>query len=365
MNEHTRAIGRDTALHILNYPEPLLEEVLSVKRAFSPYVTYSRNVFVPLTHVCRNRCGYCIFREEPQSRNNIMKKEEVFTLLRKAEAAKCTEALFTFGERPEVYPQVKKELRKMGYTTIIEYLRDLCEYTVEKTSLFPHSNPGVLTEEDILILKPVNASMGLMLENSSKRLTKTEAHQYSPGKDPEIRLRTLKLAGKHKIPFTTGILVGIGETDHEIYQSLRDIRRIHDEYTNIQEIIIQNFQPKPGTSMQHFHPVPVSKLVGIVVLARLMFPDVSIQVPPNLNKESLTSLLRAGADDLGGVSPVTPDYVNPEHEWPDIDTLNCNLKERLPVYPLFITKEYLSVRVYEKAVSVTDQEGYVRWSHEN
>ena len=353
-------VDQYTALHILKSSEEHSGWALSVKRAFSPYITYSRNVFVPLTHVCRNRCGYCIFRKEPQSNNNILKKEDVFRLLEKAESAHCTEALFTFGEQPEVYPQVKRELHEMGYTTIIEYLKDLCEYTVEKTSLFPHSNPGVLTEEDIVQLKPINASMGLMLENSSCRLTKTEAHQYSPGKDPEVRLKTLRLAGKHKIPFTTGILVGIGETDQEIYESFLHIRQIHNTYGNIQEVIIQNFQPKPDTPMQHFRPVSVSKMVSIVILARLMFPDVSIQVPPNLNRESLESLLRAGADDLGGISPVTPDYVNPEHEWPDIDSLPFELKERLPVYPQFITKEYLSVNVYEKAVSVTDEEGYVR-----
>lgn len=353
-------IDQYTALHILKSSEEHSGWALSIKRAFSPYVTYSRNVFIPLTHVCRNRCGYCIFRKEPQSNSNVLRKEDVFHLLEKAESAHCTEALYTFGEQPEVYPQVKRELHEMGYSTIIEYLRDLCEYTVEKTSLFPHSNPGVLTEEDIVQLKPINASMGLMLENSSYRLTKTEAHQYSPGKNPELRLKTLKLAGKHKIPFTTGILVGIGETDQEIYESLLDIRRIHNTYGNIQEVIIQNFQPKPGTPMQCFRPVPVSKMVSIVILARLMFPDVSIQVPPNLNRESLESLLRAGADDLGGISPVTPDYVNPEHEWPDIDSLPLKLKERLPVYPRFITKEYLSVTVYEKAVSVTDEEGYVR-----
>lgn len=353
-----------TALDILKDSELLSERALSIKKKLSPYVTYSKNVFIPLTHVCRNACGYCIFRKDPQS-DNIMKKDKVIQLLKRAESLKCTEALFTFGENPEVYPQVKKELKKMGYTSIIEYLADLCEYTVEKTSLFPHSNGGVLQEEELVALKPVNVSMGLMVENSSCRLMKTEAHKHSPGKNPELRLKTLELAGKYKIPFTTGILVGIGETDREIYESLLDIRKIQDKYGCIQEIIIQNFQPKPGTPMQHFKPVSPFKMVNIVVLARLLFPDVSLQVPPNLNKNSLEVLLRAGADDLGGISPVTVDYVNPEYEWPDIDLLPFEKKERLPVYPKFIDKEYLSAVLYEKALSITDEQGYVRWSGEN
>jgi FO synthase subunit 1 len=294
-----------------------------------------------------------------------MKKDAVIQLLQKAESFLCTEALFTFGEKPEVYPRVKEELARMGYTSLVEYVADLCEYTVENTSLFPHSNCGVLTEEDLGMLKPVNASMGMMLENSSPRLMKTEVHQFSPGKDPRLRLQTLELAGKHRVPFTTGILVGIGETDQEIYQSLADIRTIQDRYACIQEVIIQNFQPKPGTPMQQVQPLPGSKMVNIVVLARLMLPDVFIQVPPNLNKDTLVLLLQAGANDLGGISPITCDYVNPEFEWPDIAGLPYEKKERLPVYPKFITREYLSAHVYEKAVSVTDEEGYVRWSCED
>ncbi len=353
-------IDSSTALHILTAPEDyFFQQARSVKKALSPYITYSKNVFIPLTHVCRNACGYCIFREEPNPDNNILKKEEVLHLLKRAESEKCTEALFTFGEKPEVYPQVRQELKKMGYTSLVEYLRDLCEYTVEKTGLFPHSNPGILTEEELSALKPVNASVGLMLETASCRLLKTKAHQYSPGKTPALRLKTIESAGDLKIPFTTGILVGIGETDLEIYQSLAAIKEIHEKYGHIQEVIIQNFQPKPQTPMENFKPVPLSKLVNIVVLARLLFPSTSIQVPPNLNRENLTPLLQAGADDLGGISPVTPDYVNPEHAWPNLDSLTYEKRERLPVYPKYITREYLSDNVYEKAVSVTDEEGYV------
>ena len=356
-------IDEETALTILkNSEKEFVKGSFSSRKQLS-YVTYSRNVFIPLTHVCRNACGYCIFRKDVQQKN-ILTEKEVISLLERAESLQCTEALFTFGEKPEVYPQIRKELAQMGYTTIIEYLRDLCEYTVEETSLLPHSNCGILTREELSCLKLVNASMGLMLETSSDRLMETEAHRHSPGKHPELRLKTIKKAGELKIPFTTGILVGIGENDLEIYQSLGEIKKIQEKYNHIQEIIIQNFQPKPETVMQNYSPVPITKLVNIVVLARRMFPDTPLQVPPNLNRESLDALVQAGADDLGGISPVTPDFVNPEHRWPDISRTSLNLRERLPVYPKFISTEYLSPRVYEKAVSMTDEEGYVKWSHE-
>ncbi|MBU7011876.1 MAG: 7,8-didemethyl-8-hydroxy-5-deazariboflavin synthase subunit CofG [Theionarchaea archaeon] len=336
-----------------------LQQAFSIKKMRSPYVTYSKNVFIPLTKVCRNACGYCIFRKEPQPDNNILKKETIIQLLRKAESFKCTEVLFTCGEKPEVYPAVERELKEMGYTSLIEYVRDLCEYIVRKTSLFPHSNGGVLTKEEISMLKPFSASMGLMLENSSPRLMSTKAHRFSPGKHPALRLETLELAGKCNIPFTTGILVGIGETDLEIYRSLLDIQRIQNKYHHIQEIIIQNFKPKPETPMETFRPVSLTKLVNIVVLARLMFPDTSIQVPPNLNRGDIARLLKAGADDLGGISPVTPDYINPEYPWPALNELPFEKRERLCVYPKYISKEYLSDELYEKARSITDEEGYV------
>jgi FO synthase subunit 1 len=343
------------ALAILAASDPA-EYVHSIKDPL--YITYSRNVFIPLTHVCRNACGYCIFRKEP-SQNNILKKEDVYQLLYKAEAVKCTEALFTFGEKPEMYPVVLKELHAMGHTSIIEYAADLCAYTVDNTQLLPHTNAGILSEEELRLLKPVNASMGLMLESSSERLMQTTAHKLSPGKTPRLRLETLKKAGELDIPFTTGILVGIGETDLEIYQSLKSIQKIHQQYNHIQEIIIQNFIPKPHTPMEQYRPVSVSKLVNIVMLARLMFPDVSLQVPPNLNKNALDTLIKAGADDLGGISPVTPDYVNPECGWPDLDLLNREKRERLCVYPQYISKKYLSSTLYEKALSMTDEKGYV------
>ncbi|MBU7018434.1 MAG: 7,8-didemethyl-8-hydroxy-5-deazariboflavin synthase subunit CofG [Theionarchaea archaeon] len=359
------SMDEELALRILKGPHNQAKDRLSIKKKLTPYYTYSRNVFLPLTHVCRNACGYCIFRKNVNQQNNILKKEKVYQMLEKAELCQCTEALFTFGEKPEVYPEIERELKEMGYTTIIEYLRDLCEYTVDKTMLFPHSNPGVLTKEDLITLKPVNASMGLMLETVSERLTKTEAHMYSPGKHPALRLKTIEMAGELHIPFTTGILVGIGETDREIYESLQAIRNVQDRYGHIQEVIIQNFQPKPGTVMQHFNPVPVLKMAAIIVLARHVFPDTPLQVPPNLNRDALELLLQCGADDLGGVSPVTPDYVNPKYEWPNICELSLQLRERLPVYPKFIHRKYLSPSIYEKAVSVTDEEGYVRRFNEH
>lgn len=353
-------VSQKDALTILEHPSEYIKEyAYNIKSTLSPYITYSKNVFIPLTHVCRNQCGYCTFRQPPQPDNNMLPVEKVKELLQKGQSLLCTEALFTCGEKPEVYPQIKKELAKKGYTTIIEYLKKLCEYTVQETTLFPHSNPGVLNEEELLLLKPVNASMGLMVESTSKRLLYTIAHKNSPGKDPEIRLNVLKLAGKHNIPFTTGILVGIGETDLEIYQSLKDIKTIQDQYGHIQEVIIQNFKPHPGTPMDKYRPVPEYKLINIVMLARIMFPKTIIQVPPNLNAEQLTSLVKAGIDDLGGISPLTPDFVNPEYAWPDIQVLPVALKERLCVHPKYITQKYLSENIYTKAVSMTDKAGYV------
>jgi len=353
-------IDKRKALWILNSGESLMGVAFSAKERLSPHITYSRNVFLPLTHACRNACGYCLFRRPAGQSENIMKKKAVLSLISKAERLGCREALFTFGEKPEVYPQVKRELKGMGYSGIIEYLAELCEYISEKTSLFPHSNIGILEKEEIELLKPYNASLGLMLESSSERLMETEAHRRSPGKHHSLRIKTIGHAGKRRIPFTTGILVGIGENNEEIYESLVEIKRLAEKYGHIQEIIIQNFMPKPGTPMQNFAPLPLKKMLRIVILARLMFPKTPLQVPPNINRRHLSRFIKAGIDDLGGISPLTQDYINPEFQWPHLEELRFALKERLPVYPKFIKKEFLGDVLYKKALSVTDEEGYVR-----
>lgn len=327
-------------------------------------ITYSKNVFIPLTEVCRNYCGYCTFRKDPEDPETLIlkDKESIFSTLKNAEKYNCTEALFTFGEYADTIPLVKKTLEEEGYSTMLEYLYEVCEETINTTTLLPHSNPGVASYNELKKLKQVNASMGMMLENSSKRLLELPAHKDSPGKDPEIRLQVLQDAGKLKIPFTTGILIGIGETQEETAQSLLDLRKIQNKYGHIQEIIIQNFKTKPGIPMEN-HPEPtLLQMIRTVATAQILFPDVSIQVPPNLNILTSQTFLLCGADDWGGVSPLTKDYVNPEAPWPQIKELEkltkdagYQLKERLPVYEKYINTEYLSEKLLNKTIKLQSQ----------
>jgi len=320
-------------------------------------ITYSKNVFLPLTKICRNECGYCTFRKDPESveGNLIMKPGEVLDIIREADSFNCKEALFTFGEQPDEINLVVSELDELGFNSMLEYLHFLCSETLKKTGLFPHSNPGILKKNELKMLREVNASMGLMLETSSSRIMETIAHKKSPGKDPKLRIGTIKNAGKLKIPFTTGLLIGIGETVEERADSLIELRRIQDKYGHIQEIIIQNFKPKPGIAMECYNEPSIAEMIKMVSVTKLMFPDVSVQVPPNLNNQNSQIFLMAGADDWGGVSPLTPDYVNPEAPWPEINKLKIateelgfKLKERLPVYFKYINEEFLDSCVLKK-----------------
>ncbi len=328
----------------------------SSKRLHS-HITYSKNIFLPLTELCRNECGYCTFRKDPETINNsvLMYPSEVILRLKKAEKYGCREALFTFGEHAEELAPVKNILNNLGFEDMVEYLYHLCLETIKKTSLLPHSNPGTISLENLKMLKEVNASMGLMLETTSQRLMSTIAHEKSPGKNPWLRLQTIENAGKLKIPFTTGILIGIGENIRERAETLLELRRIQDKYGHIQEIIIQNFQSKPGIAMENYREPSLLELIKTVAVAKLIFPDVSIQVPPNLNLETAQIFLMCGVDDWGGVSPLTPDYVNPEAPWPEIKELELltneagfKLKERLAVYPQYMSPDYLSDWILEK-----------------
>ncbi len=327
-------------------------------------VTYSKNVFIPLTNACRNRCGYCGFRS---SNPTIMGRDRVRTLLKAGRKNGCKEALFTFGERPESEPMIKDRLESWGYQSTIEYLYDLCGDAID-IGLLPHSNPGVIGEDELKLLKDVNASMGLMLESSSRRLCERGMpHEFCPGKDPEKRMAVIKAAGRFKIPFTTGILIGIGETDDEIVASLRTIKELNDRYHHIQEVIIQNFKPKPGTPMEDHKEPSVELMVDVVKSAREMMPEMDIQVPPNLNPERWETFLKNGANDLGGVSPVTKDYVNPKMPWPSIERMEKRvkemglaLKERLCIYPKFIKRGWYSNRINELIEGYVDEEGLVR-----
>lgn len=336
----------------------LMDELNSFK---DPQITYSKNIFLPITNICRNECGYCIYRRSPESFDAtiLMESDEVLAMLMEANKYSCHEALFTFGEGADEFFEVRQALDKQGYSSMVDYLYHLCSETLDKTNLLPHSNPGILKKKDLKLLGEVNASMGLMLENSSSRLMETTVHSKSPGKDPKLRLKTIEDAGKLKIPFTTGLLIGVGETVEERVDSLLEIKKLHDKYGHIQEIIIQNFKPKPGIPMENQLEPSLMEMIKVVAVTKLLFPHVSVQVPPNLNIDSAQMFLLAGADDWGGVSPVTGDYVNPEAPWPELsklksltEELGFKLVERLPVYPKYITHEFLSERIIEKISSI-------------
>ena len=299
-------------------------------------ITFSKNLFLPLTTVCRNRCGYCCFRTPVQT-GCLMAPAEVERTLKNGAALKCTEALFTFGERPEEEPGFSSMIRAAGFLTILDFCEAMCKKSIAY-GVLPHTNAGILSFDEMERLRAVNASMGLMLETTAR----VPAHRGSKGKEPEVRLAMIEDAGKLKIPFTTGLLLGIGETLADREDSLLAIRAIHRRYGHIQEIIIQNFCPKPGTPMAT-HPVPGTDEICVTIqMARDILPeDIAIQIPPNLVDAS--SLIGCGVDDLGGVSPLTIDYVNPEHPWPAVAELKKligarQLRERLCIYPRYIEK---------------------------
>ncbi len=330
----------------------LMKKALTQQRKKT--ITYSKNVFIPVTRLCRNQCGYCTFRRD-EIKPPILPPQEIMGRLKKAESYGCKEALFTFGEAADQLEPVMDQLAKLGYNSMVEYLFYICQKTLDNTLLLPHTNMGILKFKDLKMLREVNASMGLMLETSSPRLMETIAHKYSPGKDPKLRIKTIEDAGKLRIPFTTGLLIGIGETIDERVESLLELRRIQDKYGHIQEIIIQNFKSKPGIPMEDYPEPTLLEMIKMVAVSKMLFPDVSIQVPPNLNRETCEIFLLAGADDWGGISPLTRDYVNPEAPWPEIGELEritrkagFKLKERLPVYSKFISEEYLSEAILEK-----------------
>ncbi|MEM3525945.1 MAG: 7,8-didemethyl-8-hydroxy-5-deazariboflavin synthase CofG [Candidatus Jordarchaeaceae archaeon] len=338
------------------------------RKYYRNITTFSLNVFIPVTNYCRNRCSYCGFRCEPGDPSaRIMKPEEVKTLLVKGREAGCTEALFTFGEKPEErYPEVKEWLEERGYPSIVDYLYDLCLMALE-IGLLPHSNPGILKRDEIEKLKQVNASMGLMLESSSERLCCAGGpHEFSPGKLPKYRIETIKNAGELKVPFTSGILIGIGETLEERIESVYVLKELHEKYGHIQEVIIQNFDPKPNTPMEKVSPPSLKEIMLTVAIARLVFKgEISIQIPPNLNMHYESELLVSGMNDWGGISPITVDEINPNHSWPSREKLEkvtreagFKLVERLPIYPKYVQKNYMSDIVAPLVQKLADKNGY-------
>lgn len=306
--------------------------------------TWSPKVFIPLTQLCRNLCHYCTFSQPPKKGEAAyLTREQVLDVARAGKAAGCTEALFTLGDKPELrFSAARDELAALGHETTIAYLVEMCTAVRDETGMLPHVNAGVMTREELAALRPVSASMGLMLESVSDRLCeKGGAHYRSPDKAPSVRLETIRLAGELAIPFTTGILIGIGETREERIDALLAIRELQDRYGHIQEVIVQNFRAKPRTVMADAPEPDLDELLWTIAAARVILgPAMNIQAPPNLSAEDFPRLIDAGINDWGGVSPVTPDHVNPEAPWPEVERLRAAtgamgriLVARLPAYP--------------------------------
>ncbi len=342
--------SRGAALDLVRAPDlPALMQRAAALRdvGFGRPVSYSRKVFIPLTKLCRDVCHYCTFAQPPRpGERAYLTLDEVVDVARRGAEAGCREALFTLGDKPELrYPQARAELDALGHPTTVSYLAAAARAVFDATGLLPHANPGVVTRAELLALREVCPSQGLMLESASRRLLEPgQVHHGSPDKEPDLRLDTVRLAGELAIPYTSGILIGIGETREERIDSLLALRDLHDTYGHLQEIIIQNFRAKPDTRMAQAPEPTLEDLQWTIASARLIFgPDMAIQAPPNLSPNTFGTLIRAGINDWGGVSPVTPDHVNPEAPWPHLERLAREteregkvLTERLTVYPAYV-----------------------------
>ncbi len=343
-------ISRETACRFLRAGDDLLPDLLAAAQAvraqFKPgVVTYSRKVFLPLTNLCRDYCGYCTFRRDPgQAGAHTMTPDEVMEVVRAGERMGCTEALFSLGDKPELlFPEMREELQRLGYRSTLHYLEGICEKVLRESTLLPHPNPGLMSAEWLERLARVAPSLGLMLETTSMRLlAKNAAHDNAPDKEPAKRLHVIEDAGRRQIPFTTGILIGIGETLEERVDTLVAIRDLRDRYGHIQEVIVQNFRAKPSTPMAAWPEPGRNEMLRTLAVARLLMPMMNIQAPPNLSDPHYADLLDGGINDWGGVSPLTPDFINPEKPWPHLDQLEqrteakgFRLQQRLPVYSEF------------------------------
>jgi 7,8-didemethyl-8-hydroxy-5-deazariboflavin synthase CofG subunit len=346
-------ISRTAALHWIGCADDELPLLLAAARAardrFKPgVITYSRKIFLPLTNLCRDYCGYCTFRRDPgQPGAHTMTPEEVMTVVREGEKLGCTEALFSLGDKPEIlFPEMRDALRRLGYKSTLQYLEAMCEMVLRESTLLPHPNPGLMSAEWIERLARVSPSMGLMLETTNAGLMyRGAAHDNAPDKDPARRLRVIDDAGRQGVPFTTGVLIGIGESLEDRVDTLLAIRYLHQRYGHIQEVIVQNFRAKPEIPMAHSPEPSHGEMMRAVAVARLLMPEVNLQAPPNLSFENYDELLDAGINDWGGVSPLTPDFINPEKPWPQVTELRrrteargFKLRNRLPVYPEFAAR---------------------------
>jgi len=370
-----RGVSREDALLLMNEAPlaALLQAASSVRdRSKGRSVSYSRKVFIPLTHLCRDYCGYCTFRADPENGvNPYMTPDEVLAVAEAGRLAGCKEALFSLGDQPErVFPEAREFLKALGFDRTLEYLAAMCQLVLEKTGLLPHSNPGLMGLEDLRRLRETNVSVGLMLESASPRLGRPGgAHWKAPDKVPSLRLRTIENAGQLSIPFTTGILIGIGETPEERVDALQAIRAAHGKYGHVQEVIIQPFRAKPDIRMAQAPEPSKEDLQRTIAVARLILGgQINIQSPPNLLSEDYPDLLKAGINDWGGISPVTKDFINPEAAWPQLSSLAARtasagfvLRERLAIYPEFSSQpEFINDHLKPHVQKLRGEDGYAR-----
>ena len=351
-----------------NDPSELFSVAENLRTKFKKNtVTFSKKAFFNVVNLCKDTCSYCTYKAEPgEQKLSLMSKQQISELLQLAKKYKCVEALFVTGEQPEKkYQEAKEWLRENGFTSTIEYLIHASEMALD-TGLFPHTNAGNMNYEEMKELKKTNVSMGVMLENVSERLTQRGMpHYLAASKRPKARLEILENSGKLKIPMTTGILVGIGETMEEIIDSIFAIKQLHQKYGNIQEVILQNFQPKPDTIMKNSPSADEIYFKTVVALSRIIMPEMNIQIPPNLSPNSYQSFLSVGINDWGGISPLTPDFVNPEFSWPEINSVDedsrkagYELKCRFPIYPEFFS--FVSKELRDKMEIIQDEEKLVK-----
>ena len=370
-----RGISREDGLSLMNEAPfaALLHAAAAVRDRFKGRsASYSRKVFIPLTHLCRDYCGYCTFRADPQAGvKPYMTPDEVLNVAEAGHRAGCKEALFSLGDQPErIFPEAQKFLNALGFDRTLEYLAAMCELVLDKTGLLPHSNPGVMGPDDLRRLRDTNVSVGLMLESASPRLLRPGgAHWKAPDKVPSLRLRTIENAGELSMAFTTGILIGIGETPEERVDALLAIRAAHEKHGHIQEVIIQPFRAKLDIRMARAPEPSKDDLQRTIAVARLILGgEMNIQSPPNLLSEDYPDLLKAGINDWGGISPVTKDFINPEAAWPQISSLSARtafagfvLRERLAIYPEFSSRnEFVNDRLEPHVRKLRGEDGYAR-----
>ena len=358
----------DIYQHARKDPRELFSVAQNLRKKFKKEtVTFSKKAFFNIINLCKDTCSYCTYKAEPGDvKLSLMSKKQISELLQLAKKYKCVEALFVTGEQPEQkYPEAREWLKKNGFKSTTEYLIHSSELALE-LGLFPHTNAGNLNFDEMRELKKTNVSMGIMLENVSERLTERGMpHHLAASKRPKTRLSILENSGKLKIPMTTGILVGIGETIEEVIDSIFAIKQLHQKYGNIQEVILQNFQPKQDTVMKNIPSADENYFKTIVALSRVIMPEMNIQIPPNLSPKSYQSFLSIGINDWGGISPLTPDFVNPEFSWPEISKVDeysknagFDLKCRFPIYPEFFS--FISKELRDKMSVIENKEGFVK-----